>query len=169
MNTAPWLLFIPLMAQAVLMIVDEFYYHHKRGLPLWEIIGHPLDTLTVIAPLFYAYVNDYQEKTAFIYILLALFSCIFVVKDELIHKDICSKGEMLLHGLLFICHPLVFLSIFLFWRNDNIIVVSFVIPFKTIILGQLGFAIVFLIYQISYWGMLHDSSDQQRNLQRTRP
>jgi len=28
------------------MGVDEFYFHRRRGLPRWERLAHPLDTMT---------------------------------------------------------------------------------------------------------------------------
>jgi 2-polyprenyl-6-hydroxyphenyl methylase / 3-demethylubiquinone-9 3-methyltransferase len=40
-----WLV-VPLGLQALAMAVDEAYFHRRRGLPRWERIGHPLDTLT---------------------------------------------------------------------------------------------------------------------------
>ncbi len=42
------LLLIPFLVQTFLITFDEWYFHLKRGLPKWERIGHPLDTLTAI-------------------------------------------------------------------------------------------------------------------------
>src|SRR5262249_11498801 len=46
----------PSLLQAPAMAVDEGWYHNRRGLPRWERIGHPLDTLTVAATYGYALV-----------------------------------------------------------------------------------------------------------------
>ncbi len=40
-------LFIPFALQTCCMAVDEVHFHRQRGLPRWERLGHPLDTLTV--------------------------------------------------------------------------------------------------------------------------
>jgi hypothetical protein len=164
MIVATWLMFIPPLIQALLMLFDEFYFHRKRGLGKWEAIGHPLDTLTVIAPFFYACTHDFNDISASSYVLMAIFSCIFIVKDEFIHKEICSRAEMILHALLFIVHPLVFLSIFLFWQNGMGVITGISIPWKTLILGQLSLSIAFLFYQVSYWSFVHGSRSKQRNL-----
>ena len=39
---------IPIVLQGVIMVVDEGWFHRTRGLPRWERIGHPLDTLTIV-------------------------------------------------------------------------------------------------------------------------
>ena len=40
---------VPLALQALAMLVDELHFHRQRGLPRWERLGHPLDTLSVLA------------------------------------------------------------------------------------------------------------------------
>src|SRR5262245_62756094 len=42
-------LLIPFILQTFCMAVDEFYFHRRRGLPRWERLGHPLDTLAALA------------------------------------------------------------------------------------------------------------------------
>lgn len=162
------LLLAPLFVQGILMMVDEFYFHHQRGLPKWEVFGHPLDTITVATPLAIAYFADFSDELVTPYALLSLFSCIFVVKDELVHKDLCSRGEMLLHALLFILHPLVFLSVFYLWQNQSVFLFGISIAHTSIIGGQLLMTVLFLVYQLIYWGLLNGSLHQQRNLQRAR-
>ena len=41
------LLMLPIALQAMAMVVDEGWFHRRRGLPRWERLGHPLDTLTI--------------------------------------------------------------------------------------------------------------------------
>ncbi len=41
------LLLLPVLMQGLAMFVDEFVFHRRRGLPRWERLGHPLDTLMV--------------------------------------------------------------------------------------------------------------------------
>jgi hypothetical protein len=89
------------------MFVDEFYFHEKRGLKLWEKVGHPLDTLTVLIS--YTYLiwggNDLT-----IYVSLSAFSCLFITKDEFVHAQVSPAAEHWLHSLLFVLHPICFLA-----------------------------------------------------------
>jgi hypothetical protein len=144
------LLVIPLLLQGGLMVFDEIFFHQERGLPKWEILGHPLDTITVLMPLLYALLFKFNQFNIFIYILLSLFSCLFIVKDEWIHKDLCSKGEMITHALLFIVHPMVFFSIFIFWQFENQVILGSFITAKMMVILQLFLTCLFLIYQIIF-------------------
>lgn len=101
-----WLM-IPFTLQAIVMTVDEFYYHHKRGLPLWERIGHPLDTLSVLACFGWLVSYPYSSFNLSVYIGLSIFSCFFITKDEWVHADLCVPGEQWAHSILFVLHPLV--------------------------------------------------------------
>src|SRR5690606_8631765 len=94
--------FIPALSvmglQGTLMLVDEFLFHRRRGLPRWERIGHPLDTLTVLIPV--ALTTVFPPTAAFTgaFLAMALFSCLFVTKDEWIHARHCAPGEQWLHA-----------------------------------------------------------------------
>jgi hypothetical protein len=145
------LLAIPLLLQGGLMVFDEVFFHQQRGLPKWEILGHPLDTITVLMPLLHALLFDFNQVNIFIYILLVFFSCLFIVKDECIHKDLCSRGEMITHALLYIVHPMVFLSIFALWQLGNQVILGSFITAKMLIILQLFLTCLFLLYQIIFW------------------
>ncbi len=49
MSVGSALLLAPLAVQGIAMAVDELHFHRRRGLGRWERLGHPLDTLTVLA------------------------------------------------------------------------------------------------------------------------
>lgn len=142
MNDLVWKL--PFFAQALLIFIDEFYFHHKRGLPKWEQIGHPLDTLTILIVLLWTFFADFTQMNLNIFIALSLLSLIFITKDEFVHKDICPKKEMWLHALLFINHPLLIISLGFLWQK-----------------GMLGFiktqsilVFMFMSYQYLYWNFV---------------
>jgi len=97
------------------MAADEFYCHRKRGLPRWERIGHPLDTLTVLLCLAWILYIPPNHRTVVVYLSLAVFSCVFVTKDEPVHKRYCSPSEMWLHAILFTLHPIVLGCAGLLW------------------------------------------------------
>jgi hypothetical protein len=143
--------FVPLVVQALAMAVDEAGFHRARRLPRWERIGHPLDTLTVAAAYAYVLLVPYGPGALNGYIALAAFSTLFVTKDELVHARHCSGGEHLLHALLFVVHPVVFLVVALAWpalrdapRAD---------PVALAIHAQLAATIAFAAYQALYWNV----------------
>ena len=88
-----YLLLLPLIAQALAIFVDEFYFHFAPGQPRWERMGHPLDTFTVLASVLWLMVSAPSECNLMIYTLAAVFSCCFVMKDELVHADRCAPAE----------------------------------------------------------------------------
>ena len=138
------LLYLPFITQGLIMGVDE-YLHHKRGLGLWERIGHPLDTFTVLIPLSIIAFNDYSQNILFIYIGLAALSCLFITKDEFVHSKECSPFENWLHSILFVLHPMIFLCSGLLWKDD---------PSNSFLFFQVTFVGVFMIYQILRWSIL---------------
>ncbi len=124
-------------------MADEFYFHHRRGLPRWERIGHPLDTFTVI--LCYAYLLSFSPTPAALvgFVALATFSCLFVTKDEFVHAELCSAGESWLHSVLFILHPVCFFVAARLWLDGQ---------GQVLFAGQSVIITGFLFYQIFYWG-----------------
>jgi hypothetical protein len=132
------LLYLPFVLQGACMVVDEFYFHERRGLPLWERVGHPLDTLTVFICFLYLLVG---ASNVTIYVALAAFSCLFITKDEFIHTDICTGTEQWLHALLFVLHPLSFLSAYYLWMQGEL-------QFLQI---QAAVIFIFMLYQGIRW------------------
>ena len=145
---------IPFVLQAAAMFFDEFYFHRKRGLPLWERIGHPLDTLSVVfcyAFLSFRLPTDFNLK---VYIGLCAFSCLLITKDEFIHTEVCEASENWLHSVLFVLHPISFLSAGIIWmQNHN----------PNLILLQPVFIFFFMIYQIIYWSFYGKHSDTAKS------
>src|SRR5689334_19220146 len=100
------LIFIPFVIQGIAIALDEICFHRKRDLPKWERIGHPLDTLSVLACLLFILFVPYSSGGVLKgYIALAIFSCLMVTKDEFVHKHHCPAAEHWLHALLFLNHP----------------------------------------------------------------
>lgn len=133
---------LPFAMQGVVMIIDEFYYHRKRGLPLWEKIGHPLDTLSVLACYGFLLSSPPNDRNLSWYAGLCLFSCLLVTKDEFVHAKVCTPGEIWLHSLLFVLHPItLYLGGFL-WMNE-----------ESSLFIQIQFAILalFFVYQSFFW------------------
>lgn len=143
-----FLLITPFILQACAMLVDEFYFHHRRGLPLWEKVGHPFDSMTVFLSYFYLTQFPPTDEHLYVYIGLCSFSCLFITKDEFIHSLKCEASENWLHSILFILHPITFLSAGVIWWQN--LYPSFLIVQPVIIL-------VFMGYQITYWSMFGKS------------
>ncbi len=156
------LIFLPFGLQTILIGADEYFFHIKRGLPKWERIGHPLDTLTVLSCFLFILLIPYTEEKISLYACLALFSCIFVTKDEFIHKHHCPASEQWLHALLFINHPILLTLAGCLWplihqKNsfawlDAMLAHSDMI--RIFIMAQCAFITSFFLYQTIYWNIL---------------
>jgi hypothetical protein len=155
-------LLLPFALQSVCMTVDEFYFHRQRALPRWERLGHPLDTLSVL--LCWSVVWFAPPSAGFVamYVGLSLFSCLFVTKDEWVHKEFCPAGEQWLHALLFILHPLLMLCAGLLWPALHpesaaappagwIRYEGFESRFFA---GCISLTLLFGLYQLIYWNFL---------------
>lgn len=152
----PWALLAPLIAQAAVMGIDELYFHRERGLGLWERVGHPLDTLTVLACIGWIAVAAPSPAHVELYVGLAAFSCVFVTKDEFVHARRCRAGEHWVHAMLFLVHPLSFASLALLWPSVHPPVAGGLqlpaIPYAArIVTGQFVVTASFCVYQTIYW------------------
>ena len=133
---------IPIVLQGLTMVIDEGWFHRARGLPRWERIGHPLDTLTIALCLGWLLSTTPQSPAALpVYIGLAVFSTLFVTKDEGVHATRCTPGEHWLHAILFVLHPIVLAAFAYLWWSGQI----------GLLAGQLGITIAFMAYQVIYW------------------
>lgn len=157
-----WLILIPFILQSIVIGCDEWYFHVKRGLPLWERIGHPLDTLSLIVCLGFLLLVPFSASAVKIYLGLGAISCLMVTKDEWVHKHLCPASENWLHALLFINHPLVLLSSgLIWWRTGAEEPAQWLTnwltdpePLRIILLGAAVAATGFMFYQIIYWNFL---------------
>jgi hypothetical protein len=137
---------IPFLLQAPLILLDEWIYHRKRGLPTWERIGHPLDTLSVVICLSLPSFAAYSPFSFKIYLGLAVFSCFMVTKDEWVHKHHCPAGEHWLHAVLFLNHPVLLTAAGFLWASA--------VPWAASFLKlQMCLAALLMIYQGVYWNV----------------
>jgi hypothetical protein len=154
----PWALLAPLVVQSAAMAFDELYFHRKRGLGLWERVGHPLDTLTVLACIAWLALAAPSPGHAAVYVGLAVFSCLFVTKDEFVHALSCSPGEHWVHAILFLVHPLSLVSLALLWPSLHP-AIAYVPRLPTIpsaawiIRAQFVVTASFCVYQTIYWNL----------------
>ncbi len=92
--------------QGGLLLVDEFVFHRRRGLGLWERLGHPIDNFLLFLPLAFVFFRAPDaEASRWIYFGLSALSCVLITKDEWVHTRECSASENWLHALLFVLHP----------------------------------------------------------------
>ena len=140
----PWLM-LPAALQGLAMFVDEWVFHRKRGLPRWERLGHPLDTLS--ASLCYGWLVAIPPSHPYglsVYVGLCAFSCLFITKDEFVHAKVCEPLENWLHAVLFVLHPIVFLAFGLIWRSGTDV---------WALKGALVATAALLAYQLLYWNL----------------
>jgi hypothetical protein len=142
-------LLLPIVAQTAVMAVDEGFFHRRRGLPRWERLGHPVDTLSVAAC--YAWLVGGGGRYG--YAALAVLSSLLVTKDEPVHARACSPGEHWCHALLFVLHPMVFLAVWLGAASGHA-------PWLPSVM--LGASLVFALYQFGYWRWFWKSQPQAR-------
>jgi hypothetical protein len=153
-----YLVLIPFFIQIVAIGLDETIYHLKRDLPKWERIGHPLDTLSVIACILFVLLIPYRPELIKYYIGLAVFSCLLITKDEFVHKHHCPAGEHWLHALLFVNHSLLLSLMGLMWPKLTMPELSSWLPSVEIVTPflwiQAILASIFCLYQIIYWNFI---------------
>ena len=147
-------LLLPAVLQALTMGVDELVFHRRRGLPRWERLGHPLDTLTAVLCYCWLVLVPASAPNALgIYVALCAFSCLFITKDELVHARLCEPLETWLHAALFVLHPIVFLAFGVVWYSG---------AHGWVLKGALGSTLGLLSYQVVYWNWRASSSASRR-------
>lgn len=153
------LIFIPFILQAIVIGVDEVVFHLKRGLPKWERIGHPLDTLSVIACLLFVVLVPYEPGLLKYYVGLAVFSCLLITKDEFVHKHHCPAEEQWLHAILFVNHSILLTSMGLMWPRiwggENFSWMPEASVLKLFLSIQGVGITLFCLYQILYWNVIY--------------
>jgi sorbitol-specific phosphotransferase system component IIC len=132
---------IPLFAQAGLMLVDEFIFHHRRGLPKWECVGHPIDTASVLVCYAVAVFKEPSSAALGWYLALACGSCLLVTKDEFLHASVCTPSEHWIHSMLFVLHPIVL----------GVVAWQWLIHEYALAQVQLVVTLLFGLYQVGYW------------------
>jgi len=138
-------LLVPAVLQAVAMLVDEGWYHRRRGLPRWERLGHPVDSLSVA--LCYAWLlwtRPGEPHALPVYVALAFASSLLVTKDEPVHARRCEPGEHWLHAVLFVLHPIVFVAAAALWWMGV----------RWVVAAQLALTVGVMTYQLVYWSLL---------------
>lgn len=161
------LIFIPFILQAIVISLDEYIFHLKRGLPKWERIGHPLDTLSVIGCFMFVLYVPYAPDMIKYYIATALFSCLLITKDEFVHKHHCPAAEQWLHALLFVNHSILLTAMGLMWPRlqghavfEWLPAADILTPFLWI---QAIFATLFFLYQVVYWNFIYQPGKLHEN------
>jgi len=161
----------PLIIQMLCMAADEFWFHRKRGLPRWERIGHPLDTLTVVLCLTWIICFPPERQTILVFVVLAAFSSIFVTKDEPVHKRHCSAGEQWIHAILFLLHPLVLADAGLLWPAiwsspppAHLWAVQYSGFERPFLFFLCALMIGFGVYQFVFWNLLWPPREMSRKI-----
>ena len=158
-----WVLsLLPFALQALAIAFDEGYFHVRRGLPKWERIGHPIDTLSVLLCMGFVLFVPFSSHALIYYCLLASFSTILVTKDEFVHKHHCPASENWLHAILFTLHPITLISAAFIWPVSQGAEVAPWIgrwlsapeQLSLFLKMQFGTMTLFLIYQIVFWNIV---------------
>ena len=143
--------------QTGLMLVDELVYHRRRGLGLWETVGHPTDTLLFLAALLVPALHAPTGAAQLGFAGLALGSMLIITKDEWVHARECEPAETWLHAVLFVLHAPVLIFVWLLWRAAPETPVIRLLP------PMVG---GWMVYQIAYWAAHHAKRHHQQRLLR---
>jgi hypothetical protein len=150
---------VPFVLQTLSMAADEFLFHRRRGLPRWERVGHPIDTLSVLVCYGWLFLAAPGGRAALVYSVLAAASCLLVTKDEPVHRRLCDGAEQWLHAVLFLLHPLVLLAAALLWPALH--GTEAALPWiryagweRAFLLAAAAAAASFGAYQFIYWNVL---------------
>ncbi|HLE01498.1 MAG TPA: hypothetical protein VJB59_14640 [Bdellovibrionota bacterium] len=138
--------------QAAVMLFDEFYFHQRRGLPRWERIGHPIDTLSVLAVLGFAIYAKPGVEAVPTFAFLTIASSLCVTKDEWVHAKRCGAFEHWAHAILFLLHPILLLGAGWLWWNGE----------RLVLLLETALISIFLVYQVTYWNFLWPNLKAER-------
>lgn len=133
-----------LAVQAALMLLDELACHRRRDLPRWERWGHPLDTLSALAPFAVMALTSPGPVSRLVVLALMAFSCAFVTKDEWVHARRCGGLEGWLHSVLFMLHPAIFALAWSVWRGAG----------DPVLAGVALALAAYAAYQALYWNLL---------------
>lgn len=138
------------------MGIDEFGFHRHRTVPLWEWLGHALDTLVFLACLTCPLLLAPTPANLGFFAGLAVFSCLLITKDEFIHQRLCSGGEHWVHAVLFILHPIVLIATAYLWMGLGTANLVGAFPSSVPMAGRmLLFQVLlvagFLLFQVAYW------------------
>lgn len=150
---------LPFLFQGLLMAFDEWRYHIRRSLPLWERIGHPMDTISFLACILFVLFVPFDISSIKWYVMLSLFSCLLVTKDEFVHHDVCPKEEQWIHALLFTLHPIMLTLLGFIWPaiyGEGVFLTLFDNPeaLEIFVILLSGFVSLFFLYQVIAWNIL---------------
>jgi hypothetical protein len=147
-EVAPGVTMLLVGAQALLMTVDEAYFHRRRGLTRTEAAGHVVDTsLFLAASLIPALLAP--ERGAFVaFVVLAIVSTLVVTKDEWIHADACEPAEHWVHAVLFAVHAPILIGLGVTWIAAPDHALLRVLPATVAAWG---------LFQTLYWTVHHAS------------
>jgi hypothetical protein len=147
---------LPFAVHALAMMVDEAWFHRRRGLPRWERWGHPADTATVLLCYVLALALEPTRGNLNLYVAAAAFSTLFVTKDEWIHARACGGGEMWLHAFLFALHPVLLSLVGAHWYLGGSATAAGGADgshavFAVFLAGQAVVTGLFMAWQALYW------------------
>jgi hypothetical protein len=151
---APWWLL------SLGMLVDELRYHRARGLPVWERVGHPVDTAVMLSCLALTFVSAPTRRALLAFAALSFLSMALITKDEGVHLRACTPGEARLHAALFMLHPLALLSTLAAWAAPEALAAAGAdaARLRLALAAQLGVGAAFWLYQVLYWNFLCEAA-----------
>lgn len=154
-----WLLALPFALQGIAIGVDELVFHRKRGLPRWERIGHPIDSLVFGICLAIPLVCRPEGRALGLFAIGSALSCLLITKDEAVHAKLCTPMEHWLHAVLFVLHPVVLGAAWALWKEGQKSAEGNWA--RNLLLWQWAILAIFFVYQGVYWNVRKPRSEQR--------
>ncbi len=136
---------------SLLFFYDESLLNKKRELTKFENISVYIDGFFFLVPVAMTLFTNYDSKFNMIYLIMSIFSCLSIIKNELFYTDL-SKRERLVHAALYVLHPLILYAFHESWKQD------FFKNNMTYWMLQLGYFILCvkaITYHVIYWNYIH--------------
>jgi hypothetical protein len=149
-------LFITLttFTHGILFFYDEYILHKRRSLSRNEINSALIDGVLFLVPVGLTLFTSFGPIMKYAYIVLGLMSCISVIKNEIFYPNL-DKVERLVHGGLYVLHPLILYAFFVSWESN-----FFATNLTYWMLQLCYFILCFkgITYHLIYWNYVHEKS-----------
>lgn len=134
-----------------LFMIDEHFFHKKRGLVKGELLSSIIDGILFLTPITLTVFTRHSFELEKIYIVLSVLSCISISKNEFFYRGIEQK-ERLIHSALYVLHPILLYTFYMAWISNFF---AIHLNFWTIQLVYLAMCVQTMAYKTVYWNYIH--------------
>jgi hypothetical protein len=141
------------LTHASFFAYGEYALKRKRVLSQNEINSATVDGVLFLAIVALTIFTKFSTSWGYVYISLAILSCISIIKNELFYPVNISPKERIIHAFLYVLHPLILYCFYISW-SLNFFVTNMTFWTMQLLYLILGFKTI--TYHIIYWNYIHD-------------